>query len=173
MTVGPLINLALKYGPAIMESLSGNVSSAGGVLPQNKSKFGLSIENSMNNPNRGFSLGLKDGTMPASGETLPVFTGETTVTGESPVSGTLLAPGAKGEGSGAGIFDGGAGSGGDGGGGPGGGGLPPWMDKLNAGMKVGEALRPQMPRPPSLPGGGRGFDPSSSILQFLQSIGRR
>jgi hypothetical protein len=53
-----------------------------------------------------------------------------------------------------------------------GGGLPPWMDKLGAGLQVGEALRPQMPRPPSLPGGGR-FGQENSLLKYLQMMGRR
>ena len=147
----------------LLSALANNLGNAGGILPQNKSRYQLGIDDAMNRNPGGFDLGLKSGATsvpPIGGE------GEITVTGEDPgINEAALSPGTYG--SGGGGEGGGPGGGGGGGGQKGGGGLPPWMEKLGAGLKVGEAFKQELPRPPSLPGGGR-FSPSSSILQWLQ-----
>lgn len=166
--------LLLQHGPEALKMIGGllgnGVTSGSGALPQ-QSKFQLGIEESMGRPNPntkgfdlgghggpaynnqggGFGLGLKSGALPVGG------TGEITVTADAPQNQSTgidpdAGPGRTGKGGVAGM--------------------PPWMDKLMGGLQVGEALRPEQVRPPSLPGGGR-FDHENSVLKFLQMMGRR
>jgi hypothetical protein len=189
--------LIQAFGPQALEMLSGQM--AGGPSPgqtgpnpnAGPSKFSLGIKEGMNIPNNeapggGFGLGLKSVGLGAGGAggaggtggwpddpdwigPPEPFGGDITVTGDMPFDDTFgRVPGPGGEGGGGG--DGGGGGGGDGGGKPGGG-LPPWFEKLAAGAQVGEALGQKAPPPPALPNAQ--FDMENSLMQWLQSIGRR
>lgn len=177
--------LVKTFGPQILEMLSGQNSgpSPGQTGPNpnaGPTKFNMGIKDGMNIPNNkapggGFGLGMDSmglgaptkgtGGWPADDPDWigppQQFGGDITVTGEEPFEPPPWVgppqPGVEGT---------------EGGGGGGPGGLPPWFEKLAAGAQVGEALGQKAPPPPSLPGGGR-FDAQNSLLQWLQSMGRR
>ena len=162
----PIMALVQAFGPQALELLGGQMGTVPGAppppaLPQQPtpSKFNLGIKEGMNIqprnelPGGGFGLGL--GGDPMAEKSFL-----------SPGSNTHMKDIALGGPPGGNVFDHGGGAGGDVAGGM------SALEKLGMGAKVGETLMPKAPPPPALPGGGR-FDMENTLMQWLQSMGRR